>query len=157
MKHLFKFAIFSLMFMLLFAGGVVKQRPLSWSGATTAEISVLDADTSDTFIMMNKFRVNDSNENRLPASLSWIMSGNGVGAGDSVNVTFFVDWSNDQTVWTPDTIGAIPDVVTAAGTTVTLNLVMTDHVQAIYGRVRAVATGADTVTVGGTLNKVFDE
>ena len=156
-KALQSFILVAMSLLFINAFGVSKQHALTWAGATTAEVSVLDADTSAVFNASEMFKLGGVRQMRSPETNNWIMHATGVGAGDSVNVTFYVDWSNDQVTWQIDTIGAIPDVVTAAGTKVTLSLKMTDNPMALYGRVRAVVTGADTVTVGGSVNKVYTE
>lgn len=156
MKRLFIFLVF-IFASSLFAQGPNGFRPLRWDSGVATDTLGVGTDTSDTFKVFTRYKANGYTKERSPISIHWLMSAIGIGAGDSVNVTFYVDWSNDQVIWIPDTIGAIPDVVTAAGTMTSLGLKMTDNVQALYGRVRAVVTGADTVSVGGSFLKVFNE
>lgn len=154
-----KLLLISLLFIsasVLTAQGPNGYRPLQWDGVATDTLGI-GADTSDTFQVFTRYKVNGYTKERSPVALNWIMSAIGIGAGDSVNVTFYVDFSNDETIWIPDTIGAIADVVTAAGIMTSLGLDMTDHVNARFGRVRSVVTGADTVSVGGSFLKVFNE
>ncbi len=159
MRTAFKaMAIILMAFLFMNFGGVVKYRPISWNGGSaTATIIAAAGDTSDVFQMSNQYRINDSNQNRVPSALSWIMYATEGDNTDSTNATFYVDWSNDQTIWTVDTIGSV--LASDATLPTVMSLKMTDNPQALFGRVRVfgAAASGDTMVVGGTLTKVFDE
>ena len=132
--------------------------------ATSVTLQVVtDVDTSDTITLINEVRGKDL----IPETCSFLMWVTEYGVGDSSDVDFVLQLSNDETYWY--SYGALATVasVTGIGTTTTGNKLLhlitgstddTNYPGFKYGRIIATvasSTGIDTLSYGAQFNRTF--